>query len=85
MNAEVPWKLESKAINDPEDAVFIWRKWRTLIVDDEALARERLKRLLIDTNFFQICGEAKNGDDAKKTKITSGNTYAEAIKNIFGL
>ena len=40
--------------------------WRTLIVDDEALARERLKRLLNDTNFFQICGEAKNGDEAQE-------------------
>jgi two-component system, LytTR family, response regulator len=39
--------------------------WRTLIIDDEALARERLKRLLLGSNFFQICGEAENGDEAQ--------------------
>lgn len=40
--------------------------WRTLIVDDEALARERLKQLIANTNFFEICGEAKNADEAQE-------------------
>ncbi|MCX6326680.1 MAG: LytTR family DNA-binding domain-containing protein [Bacteroidia bacterium] len=41
--------------------------WRTLIIDDEVLARDRLKRLLgnID-NVFQIIGEASDGDQAQK-------------------
>src|SRR3989339_671982 len=40
---------------------------KTLIIDDEKLARERLKRLLSKyDNVFQIIGEASNGDDAEK-------------------
>jgi two-component system, LytTR family, response regulator len=39
--------------------------WSTLIIDDEKLARERLKRLLEDYNsHFIFCGEAGNGDEA---------------------
>jgi two-component system LytT family response regulator len=39
--------------------------WRTLIIDDEKLARERLKRLLKEfKNYFEITGEATNGDEA---------------------
>jgi two-component system LytT family response regulator len=39
--------------------------WKSLIVDDENLARERLKRLLGDfKQYFEICGEAANGDEA---------------------
>jgi two-component system LytT family response regulator len=41
------------------------KPWKTLIIDDERLARERLKRLLSGyKDFFNICGEAVNGDEA---------------------
>ncbi len=39
-------------------------RYRTLIVDDEALARERLKRLLKDFPEIEIIGEADSGEDA---------------------
>jgi two-component system, LytTR family, response regulator len=39
--------------------------WRTLIIDDEVLARNRLRRLLGNFgNFFQVIGEASDGDQA---------------------
>lgn len=34
------------------------------IVDDESLARERLKRLLEDYPEYRVCGEAENGEQA---------------------
>lgn len=37
---------------------------KTLIVDDEPLARERVKRFLRDENDVQIIGEIGNGSDA---------------------
>lgn len=41
--------------------------YKTLIVDDEKLARERLKDLLTNfKNTFQIIGEATNGNEAEK-------------------
>lgn len=40
--------------------------WRTLIIDDEVLARDRLKRLLgKQGHVFQIIGEASDGDQAQ--------------------
>ena len=36
-------------------------KLRTLIVDDEAPARERLERLLADNNLVELIGEAEDG------------------------
>jgi two-component system LytT family response regulator len=41
-------------------------KIRTLIVDDEPLARERVKRFLKDERDFELLGECGNGDDAIK-------------------
>lgn len=35
--------------------------YQVLIVDDEFLARERLKRLLLDRESFSVCGEAEHG------------------------
>lgn len=35
--------------------------WKTLIIDDEQLARQRLKRLLKPFDEFEIIGEAANG------------------------
>lgn len=35
-----------------------------LIVDDEALARSRLMRLIDDIQGCEVCGEAENGDEA---------------------
>jgi two-component system LytT family response regulator len=35
--------------------------WNTLIIDDESLARQRLKRLLIPHDHVVIVGEASNG------------------------
>jgi two-component system, LytTR family, response regulator len=38
--------------------------WSTIIIDDEKLARERLKRLLSSyQKQFKLCGEAENGDE----------------------
>ena len=34
------------------------------IVDDESLARERLKRLIQTNSLYQVCGEAENGEMA---------------------
>jgi two-component system LytT family response regulator len=39
-------------------------KIRTLIVDDETIARERLRRLLADEPDIEIIGEARNGREA---------------------
>jgi two-component system LytT family response regulator len=39
-------------------------KIRTLIVDDEAPARARVRRMLADEDDIEIIGEAANGDDA---------------------
>ncbi|MGD9630269.1 MAG: LytR/AlgR family response regulator transcription factor [Pyrinomonadaceae bacterium] len=39
-------------------------KFRTLIVDDEPLARERIKRFLRDEAEMEIIGECGNGKDA---------------------
>jgi len=32
------------------------------IVDDESLARERLKRIIQMNTLYQVCGEAENGE-----------------------
>ena len=40
---------------------------RTLIVDDEAPARKRLKRLLADVAGIELIGEAENGLQAVET------------------
>ncbi len=41
------------------------KPWSTLVIDDEKLACQRLKRLLDDyKNHFNIIGEAGNGDEA---------------------
>ena len=37
---------------------------RILIVDDEALARERLRRILEDQHEHEVVGEAGNGQEA---------------------
>ncbi len=39
------------------------KTWTTLIIDDEQLARQRLKRLLKPFEEFEIIGEAINGAD----------------------
>ena len=39
------------------------KTWKTLIIDDEQLARQRLKRLLKPFEEFDIIGEAVNGAD----------------------
>ncbi|HJS50349.1 MAG TPA: response regulator, partial [Pyrinomonadaceae bacterium] len=41
-------------------------KIRTLIVDDEPLARERVKRFLRDEKDIAVIGECGNGEDAVK-------------------
>lgn len=38
--------------------------YRVFIVDDEPLARERLKRLLQGQEQFSVCGEAEHGEAA---------------------
>lgn len=39
------------------------REYRTLIIDDERLAREELKSVLAEYNEIVITGEAQNGDE----------------------
>lgn len=39
------------------------KTWKTVIIDDEQLARQRLKRLLKPFEEFEIIGEAANGAD----------------------
>jgi two-component system LytT family response regulator len=39
------------------------KTWTTLIIDDEPLARQRLKRLLKEQDTIQVVGEAENGAD----------------------
>src|SRR5205809_5683158 len=43
---------------------------RTIIIDDEPLARDRIKRLLRDEDGIRVIGECKNGVEAIDT-ITS--------------
>ena len=40
--------------------------WKTIIIDDEQLARQRLVRLLRSYDEFEIIGEAENGVDGLK-------------------
>ncbi|MBE9564502.1 MAG: response regulator transcription factor [Proteobacteria bacterium] len=43
-----------------------------LIVDDEQLARQRLRKLITESDGYQIVGEAESGEDALR-KTQSGN------------
>ncbi len=42
------------------------RKFSVIIVDDEWLAREEVKRSLAEFPEFEVVGEAKNYEEAKK-------------------
>jgi two-component system, LytTR family, response regulator len=42
------------------------KSYRTLIIDDERLAREELKSLLKEHEQIEVIGEAKNGEEAIK-------------------
>src|SRR5262245_54395528 len=42
------------------------KKYNVIIIDDERLAREEVKRALADFPEFEIVGEAKNYDEAKE-------------------
>jgi two-component system LytT family response regulator len=46
------------------------RKIRTLVIDDEPLARARILKLLAQTPYIEVLGECKNGREALK-KINS--------------
>lgn len=37
--------------------------WKTIIIDDEQLARQRIKRLLKEYDEVDIIGEAENGQE----------------------
>lgn len=39
------------------------KKYKTLVIDDERLAREELKSILADFSQIDIIGEARNGDE----------------------
>ncbi|MET0243684.1 MAG: LytTR family transcriptional regulator DNA-binding domain-containing protein [Flavitalea sp.] len=39
------------------------KTWKAIIIDDEPLARQRLKRLLKPYDHIEIIGEAENGED----------------------
>jgi two-component system response regulator AlgR len=46
-------------------------KMNVLIVDDEHLARQRLRKLLSATSEYQVVGEAETGEDAlRKTQAS---------------
>jgi two-component system LytT family response regulator len=53
---------------------------RVLIVDDEPLARERIREMLKDYRELQIVGEARNGREAVDaitfTNLSSGRADA---------
>ena len=40
--------------------------WKTIIIDDEQLARQRIKRLLKNYDEIEIIGEAENGEEGWK-------------------
>jgi len=40
------------------------KKLRVLIIDDERMARQEIKRLLTPYKDIEIIGEAKNADEA---------------------
>ena len=42
------------------------RKFSVIVIDDERLAREEVKRSLADFSEFEVIGEAKNYEDAKR-------------------
>lgn len=44
-------------------------KIKTLIVDDEPLARAKLRRLLEEAGDIDLCGEAANGEEAMRTIV----------------
>ena len=46
------------------------RKIRTLVVDDEPLARARIVNLLNQVDYISILGECKNGREALKAIST---------------
>ena len=41
-------------------------KYKVIIVDDERLAREEMKRHLVNHPDFEIAGEATNADEAEE-------------------
>jgi len=52
-----------------------------LIVDDEHLARQRLRKLLSSTNGYQIIGEAETGEDAlRKTQASQPDVVLMDIR-----
>jgi two-component system response regulator AlgR len=52
-----------------------------LIVDDEQLARQRLKKLVSDTSGYQIIGEANSGEDAlRKTQASNPDVVLMDIR-----
>lgn len=43
------------------------KSYKTLIIDDESLARDRLRRLLtVHNDIFQVIGEAQNGQEGQQ-------------------
>ena len=52
-----------------------------LIVDDEQLARQRLRKMLSTNNGYQIIGEAETGEDAlRKTQATQPDVVLMDIR-----
>jgi len=52
-----------------------------LIVDDEQLARQRLRKLLSEVNGYQIVGEAETGEDAiRKTQAVQPDVVLMDIR-----
>lgn len=56
-------------------------KMNVLIVDDEQLARQRLRKLLSGTNGYHIVGEAETGEDAlRKTQAAQPDVVLMDIR-----
>ena len=52
-----------------------------LIVDDEQLARQRLRKLLSSSTTYQVIGEAGTGEDAlRKTQATQPDVVLMDIR-----
>ena len=52
-----------------------------LIVDDEQLARQRLRKLISESEGYNIIGEAETGEDAlKKTQASNPDVVLMDIR-----
>ena len=58
---------------------------RVLIVDDEPIARRRLRTLLHAESSVEIVGESEDGESAVRVRVALGRASVNAIEVIEGL